>query len=130
MIPKEEVSYVSDRAATLNPERPKARAGSEARGFQQRPANARGRVSASVSLFDKLLELASRAAPQSRDLRTTEFLEKLSLYRSSLVAAPTSTEAERVASDAVSLCEDFFRRSEDYHAERDRKRCRRRWHRR
>jgi len=72
-----------------------------------------------VGLVDRLLRLAGDVAPDSQQLSTDEFREKLEEYRQALSSASELEEVRRLGSSGVELCEEFFKRSQSYLLEKD-----------
>jgi diguanylate cyclase len=72
-----------------------------------------------VPLVARLLELAAKIAPVSQELRTNVFHDQIDTYRNALTNASSLAEAQRLTSESVALCEDFFGRSQHYHLERE-----------
>ena len=72
-----------------------------------------------VGLVERLLRLAGNVAPNSQQLSTDEFREKLEEYRQALSSASELEEVRRLGSSGVELCEEFFKRSQSYLLEKD-----------
>lgn len=84
------------------------------------PATAAGSPNRLVALLDRLLELFSDIAPESRSLRTDAFRSRLDEYRAELSRAPDVAEVDTVVRSAVRLSEEFFERSKTYATTRER----------
>ncbi len=79
-----------------------------------------GPASRLVDLLDRLLELASDIAPESRSLKTEAYRGRIEEYRSELSRARDVSKVDHVVRDAIRVSEEFFERSKSYLTTRER----------